>query len=150
MVRHALAPGIGDPDEFQLHDCNTQRNLNEEGRQQARAMGKWLRQHGIQDTKIYSSQWCRCLDTARLMQMGEVTPLPALNSFYEKPEDREPNITALREFLYQQDPRGPLVILVTHQVTVAEISGRYTAPGEGMLLTMENGMVRVLGKLGFQ
>ena len=69
MIRHALAPGVGDPDDFILDDCSTQRNLNQAGREQAKAIGQWLRSRGIQQVKLYSSQWCRCLETARLMQM---------------------------------------------------------------------------------
>jgi hypothetical protein len=60
LIRHALAPGIGDPENFQLGDCATQRNLSDEGRQQARAIGRWLRSRGIQHARVYSSQWCRC------------------------------------------------------------------------------------------
>lgn len=81
MIRHALAPGIGDPEDFTLGDCTTQRNLNDEGRAQAKVLGEWLRKHGITKVRLYSSQWCRCMETARLMNFGDVTPLPALNSF---------------------------------------------------------------------
>ena len=70
MIRHALAPGIGDPEEFDINDCSTQRNLDNAGREQAQAIGQWLRDHGIKNVKLFSSQWCRCMDTARLMGMG--------------------------------------------------------------------------------
>ena len=90
MIRHALAPGVGDPADLNLDDCSTQRNLNQAGREQAKAIGHWLRSRGIGQVKLYSSQWCRCLETARLMQMVTVTPLPALNYFFKRPEDLEP------------------------------------------------------------
>ena len=59
MIRHALAPGTGDPPEFRLGDCATQRNLDERGRTQARAIGDWLRARGVTAAEVYSSQWCR-------------------------------------------------------------------------------------------
>ena len=81
-MRHATAPGTGDPAEFQLDDCATQRNLSAVGREQARATGARLRAAGITSAEVYSSQWCRCLETARLLGLGEVLELPALNSFF--------------------------------------------------------------------
>ena len=82
LMRHATAPGTGDPAGFALGDCTTQRNLSAAGREQARATGARLRAAGIAMARIYSSQWCRCLETARLLGLGEVTELPALNSFF--------------------------------------------------------------------
>ena len=79
MIRHALAPGTGDPANFQIGDCSTQRNLDDRGRDQARAIGDWLRSKGITSARIYSSQWCRCLETAKLLKLGPVAELPALN-----------------------------------------------------------------------
>lgn len=83
LLRHALAPGTGDPAEFQLAQCTTQRNLNETGREQAKAIGQWLRAKGVKNAKVYSSQWCRCLETASLLGYQEPIELPALNSFYQ-------------------------------------------------------------------
>lgn len=82
MMRHALAPGTGDPGGFDLEDCSTQRNLNSVGREQARSWKPFLESRGIAEARVFSSQWCRCLDTAREMEMGEVTGWPALNSFF--------------------------------------------------------------------
>lgn len=67
MIRHAYAPGTGDPANFKIGDCATQRNLDDRGRSQARAIGDWLRSKGIKDAKVYSSQWCRCQETAALL-----------------------------------------------------------------------------------
>lgn len=139
MVRHALAPGTGDPPEFRLGDCATQRNLDERGRAQARAIGDWLRARGVTSSDVYSSQWCRCLETARLMAIGQVSELPALNSFYELPQTREPNLRALREFLASRPAQGPPTILVTHQVTIAAITGAGVSSGEGVLIELEGG-----------
>jgi broad specificity phosphatase PhoE len=66
LIRHAAAPGTGDPAGFRLGDCATQRNLSDTGREQARAIGDWLRDRGIERARVYSSQWCRCLETAEL------------------------------------------------------------------------------------
>lgn len=67
LLRHALAPGTGDPPGFRIDNCSTQRNLDERGRAQARAIGAWLRSRGVTAMAVYSSQWCRCPETARLL-----------------------------------------------------------------------------------
>jgi phosphohistidine phosphatase SixA len=150
MIRHAIAPGTGDPADFRLGDCTTQRNLSEAGREQSRSIGAWLRRRGIEHARVYSSQWCRCLETARLINLGEVTPLPALNSFFERPQDREPNLSALSTFLAKNNLQGEVLVLVTHQVTVSAITNEFTASGHGVLLTVgDDGAVPVLGKLAF-
>lgn len=150
MIRHALAPGIGDPDDFKLDDCSTQRNMNEQGRQQARAIGNWLRARGIQNVKIYSSQWCRCLETARLINLGVVTALPALNSFFESPADREPDLFALREFILENTKPDELTIMVTHQVTISGMTNKWTDSGHGKLIRPDRaGDVELLGALDF-
>ena len=137
MLRHATAPGVGDPENFRLGDCATQRNLSAEGRAQARRLGERLRAHGLHDADVYSSQWCRCLETAKLLDLGPVEPLPALNSFFARPGDRAPNLEALRRFLADLPPDGPPVVLVTHQVTIAAITGRAAASGEAIVLAAD-------------
>lgn len=149
MIRHALAPGSGDPAHFKLDDCATQRNLDTRGREQARAMGAFLRRQGIAAARIYSSQWCRCLETARLMELGSVQPLPALNSFFSRPEDRAPRIGALRAFLAEQPRDGPLIIMVTHFVTIAATTGESVSSGEGVLLRLTEDGPRMVGRLAF-
>lgn len=150
MIRHALAPGTGDPDHFQLNDCSTQRNLNDTGRMQARAIGDWLRARGITSANVYSSQWCRCLETAKLLDLGAVTELPALNSFFERPQDREPNLSALRTFIREQADQQQLTILVTHQVTISGITNQWTDSGHGKLIRQgDNGQIELLGQLSF-
>ena len=148
MIRHAYAPGSGDPANFKIGDCATQRNLNNRGRAQARAIGEWLRAKGIKDAKVYSSQWCRCQETATLLGLGPVTELPALNSFYERPQDREPNIRALMSFIANLPANGELIILVTHFVTILEISEEGVSSGEGVVLKLKGqGAYDVLGRL---
>jgi len=74
VMRHAIAPGTGDPSNFRLGDCQTQRNLSETGRQQARRLGQLLRDRQVPVTRVLSSQWCRCLETAKLLDLGQVEP----------------------------------------------------------------------------
>ncbi len=150
MLRHAIAPGSGDPAHFKLEDCGTQRNLDASGRQQARDIGAMLRRNGIKQARIYSSQWCRCLETAHLMALGPVQSLPALNSFYQRPEDRDARVNALRNFLEVQPRDGGLLILVTHFVTIAAITGSGVASGEGVVLQLTEGDPRWVGRVAFE
>ncbi len=150
MVRHAIAPGNGDPPNFNIGDCSTQRNLDDSGRTQARRIGRWLRSNGINSARIYSSQWCRCLETAKLIDLGSVQELAGLNSFYEKIQDREPNLQALNEFILQQPVKGELIILVTHFVTIGAIADTSVSSGEGVLLELhKDKSYTVVGRLNF-
>ncbi|MFB1490303.1 MULTISPECIES: histidine phosphatase family protein [unclassified Thiocapsa] len=138
LLRHAYAPGTGDPQGFRIDDCSTQRNLNDAGREQARFIGAWLRARGIEHARVYSSEWCRCLETAELLGLGPVTPLPALNSFYERRGNRGPNLAALEAFLEDQPLNGEPIVLVTHQVTVTALTGIYPASGEAVLMRLSD------------
>ncbi|MDX1376058.1 MAG: histidine phosphatase family protein [Burkholderiales bacterium] len=137
MLRHALAPGFGDPPGFEVNDCATQRNLNEAGRRQARLLGARLRAAGIRTAKVYSSQWCRCLETARLLGLGPIEPLPALNSFHGRPEERAPRLAAVGELLAGLPKDGPPVVLVTHQVVISGITDRGVGSGGGYVLRLD-------------
>jgi phosphohistidine phosphatase SixA len=150
LLRHAIAPGFGDPAGFRIDDCSTQRNLSRAGRQQASAIGAWLRARGVSRAKVYSSQWCRCLETAELLDLGDVSPLPALNSFFQRPEDRALNLSALRRFLVDQPLQNEPLVLVTHQVTVTALTGVFPSSGEGVVATLgENGELREFTRLSF-
>ena len=150
MIRHALAPGTGDPTNFRIGDCSTQRNLDDRGRKQARAIGDWLRTKGITSARVYSSQWCRCFETAELLRMGPVAELPALNSFYELTQNREPNLKALRKFIAEQGSDGVLIILVTHLVTISAITNEAVSSGEGVLLKLnKKASYQMVGRLNF-
>ena len=148
MLRHALAPGTGDPVNFKLRDCSTQRNLDATGRTQAVKLGQRLANAGVTRAWVYSSQWCRCLDTARLLDLGPVKELPALNSFFDRPQDRTANIAALRTFLATLPADGPPVVLVTHQVTIRAITGEFAVSGGGTILQLNGSTTpRVLGEI---
>ena len=150
VIRHALAPGIGDPENFHLDDCTTQRNLNDAGRRQARSIGDWLRSKGIERARVYSSQWCRCLETAKLLNLGPVTELPALNSFFRRTQDREPNLAALKDFLARQPSDGEPLVLVTHQVTITALSGEFASSGTGLLTVIgPDGGARTVMRIAF-
>ena len=150
MIRHAYAPGTGDPVQFRLGDCSTQRNLDAAGRKQAQNIGLWLRNQGIDKARVFSSQWCRCLETAKRIGLGPVVELPALNSFFDRPADREPNLGALRAFLARQPVEQNLIILVTHFVTILGITDQSVSSGEGVVLRLTgDGRFQYLGRLGF-
>lgn len=134
LMRHAEAPGTGDPPGFRQDDCATQRNLSDGGRAQARRIGDQLRQLGIRDARVLSSRWCRCRDTAQLLDFGPVAALPALDSFIGRPEDASEQTTGLRQFLADLPRDGVPVILVTHQVNITALTGIFPASGEAILL----------------
>lgn len=148
MLRHANAPGTGDPPQFRLDDCATQRNLDAAGRAQARRLGEQLARAGITKARVFSSQWCRCLETARLLDLGSVDPLPALNSFYPTPDERDARMAALRAFLAGLPADGPPVVLVTHQFTISEFTGGGVPSGGGSLFRLDGtGQPRWLGAI---
>jgi len=132
LMRHALAPGYGDPSHFDVNDCDTQRNLDATGRAQAKALGKVLRQHQIRFDEIKSSQWCRCQETARLLDVGNVMPFTGLNSFFEEHADREQTLRQLKSY-FGSLKQDELVLLVTHQVVISAVTGVY-APSGGVVL----------------
>jgi len=119
LVRHGNAPpGYGDPPGFKIDDCATQRNMDERGRAQARAVGEAFRQHGVPVDKILSSPWCRCLETARLMDLGPVESVMAVASSERSPE----RLVVLKEMVAAW--RGPgTLVLVTHAFTVRALVG---------------------------
>lgn len=148
VMRHATAPGTGDPDNFAIGDCSTQRNLSDAGREQARAIGRRFRDNGIAEAAVFTSQWCRCRDTAALLGLGEAGDLPALNSFFRRPDEKESRMRALRAWLSEADFGMPLV-LVTHQVNITALTGEYTVSGEVLAVRREpDGSMTVLGSLG--
>ena len=135
MLRHALAPGTGDPVGFVLGDCSTQRNLNDTGREQARAWKAFLAEHGIDEARVFSSQWCRCLETAQEMNMGPVTEWPALNSFFRNRGDG-PQQTRETIKLVNSLGQGAPVLMVSHQVNVTALTGIFPASNEGVILAL--------------
>ncbi len=147
MMRHASAPGTGDPAGFRLEDCTTQRNLSVAGRAEAEAIGAALRARGVTVNDVYSSRWCRCLDTARLLQLGKVVPFSPLDSFFNRPEQEAPQLAALRVWLSKPRPGGNAV-LVTHQVVVTALSGIFPRSGEIVVAKpLADGSLSVVGRI---
>ncbi len=147
IMRHALAPGGGDPDTFQLRDCSTQRNLSDGGRDQAKRIGARLRSNGILAAHVYSSQWCRCLETARLLGFGKVKELSALNSFFQSMERRSAQTAALQDWIEDQPLESP-TILVTHQVNITALTDIFPASGELIVLRRaSDGTLTVVGSV---
>lgn len=147
MIRHALAPGGGDPAHFRLGDCRTQRNLSGEGRRQARAIGQRMTAHGVTAATVYTSQWCRCRETARLLGVGPVRDLPALNSFFRDMSQRAARTRALRQWLLARRSDRPLV-LVTHYVNIQALTGHAPASGEVVVARVgADGRVSVAGTI---
>jgi len=129
MMRHARTePGIGDPPQFRIGECATQRNLSDEGREQARAIGASLRAAGIRLAVVRSSQWCRCLETAALA-FGRHEAWPALNSFFADRSDEPQRTSEVLRFAESLRPPDN-AMLVTHQVNISAALDTYTSPGE--------------------
>ena len=151
LMRHALAPGTGDPASFTRGDCTTQRNLSEPGRAQARAIGERL--SALLDgrpAEVYSSAWCRCLDTARLLDIGPVEPLPALDSFFRERDAAAARTDALAGWMETRlgaEPAAPTAVLVTHQVNVTALTGVFPSSGELLVLELGDGDVNVLASI---
>ena len=147
IMRHADAPGAGDSARFALDDCTTQRNLGAHGRQQAREIGAAIRAAGVTVARVLTSQWCRCRDTARLLDVGPVEDLPAINSFFRNPDRADRQTTELREFLSGLPPEE-IVILVTHYVNIRALTGRGVASGEVLLLEIgRDGTISVVDEI---
>jgi phosphohistidine phosphatase SixA len=147
IMRHALAPGTGDPAELKVGDCSTQRNLDERGRAQARRIGAALRERGITFDRVLTSQWCRCRETAELLDVGPVEEFPALNSFFRDRSTRDAQTREARTRLMDLVP-GEKVMVVTHQVNISALTGEPTASGEMLVLGIgAGGAVDVLGEI---
>jgi phosphohistidine phosphatase SixA len=148
LMRHANAPGIGDPPEFRIGQCSTQRNLDEAGRAQARATGEAFRANGVARVEVRSSQWCRALETARLLDLGPVEEDPNLNSHFSDRASGPAQVTALRDYIAAIEPGSPVRVLVTHQVVIANLTGTLARPGEIVVIAPNAEGGDVLGRLG--
>lgn len=147
LMRHAAAPGTGDPPGFKLDNCATQRNLSPEGRSQATKIGQAFRRRNIRVARVLSSQWCRCLDTARLLNLASVEPLPALNSFFQNPGANRQQTALIRQFILSQRHTPDLIILVTHQVNITALTRIFPESGEMIVLKVSNTSLDVVGRL---
>ena len=138
MIRHALAPGRGDPKGFKINDCSTQRNLDETGINQSKNIGKLFKEKKIKIDQVLSSQWCRCKDTARYA-FNNYKEFSALNSTYSSPYDKKEKqqIKELRNFVQKWNGEGGNLILITHYVVILAMTGQASTSGE-LVITDKN------------
>lgn len=136
LMRHADAPGIGDPAGYQLNDCKTQRNLGERGRNQSVLIGQWLKSKGINEAQVFSSPWCRCKDTATALSLGKVVIEPSLGSFFDDMKLEKPQTLELEKVINKHlkaFPKKPL-IYVTHHVNIQAFTGKVVSVGDMVLV----------------
>ncbi|MCU0775032.1 MAG: histidine phosphatase family protein [Ideonella sp.] len=147
-IRHSLAPGTFDPPGFRLDDCRTQRNLNDEGRAQARRLGQWFRERGLVPESVRTSPWCRCVDTAELA-FGNARPWTALGSPVGSSESVQADkLAELRRALAEAARRpGRFEAWVTHMFVLRDLAGVSVSVGEGLVLASREGRISVLARL---
>ena len=131
LIRHAKAPGGGDPEGFKIEDCKTQRNLDLMGINQSKKIGKLFREKNIKIDKVLSSQWCRCKDTAKYA-FRDFKEFSALNSTFTSPYDQneKQQIKDLKNYVSNWNGKGGNLVLVTHYVIILAITGETTRSGE--------------------
>jgi phosphohistidine phosphatase SixA len=158
LIRHTSAPGTFDPAGFKLDECSTQRNLSEQGKQQAIAMGETLKTNSVPIESIFSSQWCRCLDTARLaFPNSAVEPTSFLNSpTGTTPELRQTRIEQWHKHIQQfgsQKARPKNRIYVSHNFNIQDLTGEAVAEGQALVFDPKSNFglrpVKVLGRIQF-
>lgn len=140
LMRHADAPGYGDPRGYQLTQCSTQRNLGEAGKRQAQLTGEWLAKQGITKAQIYSSPWCRCFDTATLLNKGAVTKEAALGSFFDDMSQSQKQTEDLAKLIQAERkkyPKAP-IIMVTHHVNIQSFTGKVLNSGDMILVKVNS------------
>jgi phosphohistidine phosphatase SixA len=148
-MRHAIAPGTGDPANFKLGDCSTQRNLSAQGRTQAQQIGAEFRNRNIKIARVLSSQWCRCLETAKLINLGKVEPLRTLNSFFSDSSKEARQTATIRKLIVDNRNTKGAVILVTHQVNITAITDILPPSGEAVILKSDGqGKIQIVGRIG--
>ena len=134
FIRHAYAPGSGDPENFNLNDCSTQRNLNNMGKIQSKKIGEFFKKNNISTRYVYSSEWCRCKETA-LIAFKKFETKNFLNSFFSEKfaNNKEKQMIDLKNFLDEWDQDQNL-IFVTHYVVISEALDYASASGEIVIL----------------
>ena len=130
FIRHAYAPGGGDPENFNIYDCSTQRNLSESGRIQSRKIGNFFTENKIKIENVYSSEWCRCKETASLA-FKDFKTKSFLNSFFSTKfaQNKNTQMRDFQKFLLNWDEKNNL-IFVTHYVVISEILDYPSSSGE--------------------
>jgi len=130
FIRHAYAPGGGDPDGFDISNCASQRNLSKEGITQSKNIGKFFSENNIQIDKVLSSEWCRCKQTAKYAFNNYETK-SFLNSFFSQKfaHNKDKQVKELKDYIINWEGKKNL-ILVTHYVVISETLNVSTSSGE--------------------
>ena len=140
LYRHALAPGGGDPSDFDVKDCSTQRNLSDAGRRQARAMGAALRQNKVNVRRVVSSPWCRSRETAELLNVGPVRTMMRFGSTFTAPSAVAQRRESLAlKTIARQSNRSGVVVVSSHQANIVDLTGIAPTSGEGIVVRNEGG-----------
>src|SRR5215510_1812682 len=151
LIRHASAPGpAGDPADYKLDDCATQRNLSEQGRAEARVLGERFRTERVKVGKVVSSQWCRCRQTAELMNIGPIEDAPTFNNAFVLNSRRDELAAGAREMIGAWRGPGTLVV-VTHGENIQLMLGLRPREGEVIVVAPDQGnekKMRVVGRIG--
>ena len=129
FMRHALAPGFGDPENFKLDDCSTQRNLNGDGINQARKIAKKFKKNDVKFTKVYSSHWCRCYETVKSMGLKYYELHTGLNSFYQNHSNKEEVMRELINLISSLNKKKGPYLFVTHYVVIGSYTKLYPDSG---------------------
>ncbi len=147
LMRHALAPGIGDPENFQVNDCSTQRNLNQEGRQDAREIGQWLVRREVKIFRVESSRWCRAKETAQLLDIGRVRLNKNLDSLFQDSDPaKDPQTANIKKRIFDHRKIKGLLVMVGHSVNIQALTGISLDSGEGVLIrATSQGKIKVVG-----
>lgn len=148
LIRHADAPGTFDPPGFQLGVCSTQRNLSEEGRAQSKRLGELFRSKNVPIAQVFSSEWCRCIDTATLaFGAANVKTWSAISSPRGGDEKQaRSNVEAVRQRIAQASLKTNMA-LVTHMFNIQDITGGGAAQGEIVVLRAQDKQLRVVGRI---
>ena len=130
FIRHAYAPCGGDPSNFDINDCNTQRNLSNLGKEQAKKIGFFFKSKNILIDQVYSSEWCRCKETA-LIAFNQFETKKFLNSFFSSKfaQNKNSQIKSFKKFIKSWNGKKNL-IFVTHYVFISEILDYAPSSGE--------------------
>jgi phosphohistidine phosphatase SixA len=147
LMRHALAPGVGDPENFNVNDCSTQRNLNDEGRKDAREIGSWLKRRDVKIFRVESSRWCRAKETAELLKIGKVRPNKNFGSLFRDPDPaNNPQTAAIKKRIFNHRNTRGLLVLVGHSVNIQTLTGTSLESGEGVLVrATPQGELKIMG-----
>lgn len=147
LLRHSLAPGVGDPENFKLGDCSTQRNLSQEGRDDASEIGAWIKRQKVKIYRVESSRWCRARQTAKLLDIGKVKLNKNLDSLFRESDlESHPQTLKTKEQILNHRNKSGLLVLVGHYVNIAALVGVGVDSGEGVIVKAnKNGVIKVLG-----